>query len=210
MRCFCYEEATAEAYNFANLSLSDLDSDGLSEVIVQNYSGGAHCCTNTTVYSWEDDKFTSIESGYLDGLGGRFEDLDGDRFSEFIFYNNRFLYRFSSYAGSFPPPLISTFKGGEFTETTRQYPAVIRARIAQIEETFADENFEGERNGLLAGYVAMKSLVGEYDEVWAYMLERYDSESEWGLEIRDEAGEEVGTYPDFPTALTALLEQEGY
>ena len=203
-------EATAEAYNYANLSLTDLDSDGLSEVIVQAYSGGAHCCTNTTVYSWQDDKFTSVEFGYLDGLGGSFEDMDGDGFSEFISSDNRFLYRFSSYAGSSPPPLISTFKGGEFTETTREHPAVIRERIAKIEETFADKNYEGERNGLLAGYVAMKSLVGEYDEGWAYMLERYDAEADWGLEIRNEQGEEIDAYLDFPTALKAFLDQSGY
>ena len=203
-------EATANAYNYANLSLTDLDSDGLAEVIVQDYSGGAHCCTNTAVYSWQDGKFVTIESGYLDGLGGRFEDLDNDGSSEFVSYDNGFLYRFSSYAGSFPPPLISTFKGGELIETTRQYPTVIRERIAQIEETLADENFEGERNGLLAGYVAMKSLVGEYDESWAYMLKRYDAESDWGLEIRDEQGEEIDAYPDFPTALKAFLDQSGY
>ncbi len=203
-------KATAEAYSSASLLLRDLDSDGLSEVIVQNYSGGAHCCTNTAVYSWQNNKFTRIESGYLDGSGGSFEDLDSDGLSEFISADNRFLYLFSSYAGSFPPPLISTFKGGEFTETTRQYPALIREQIAQIEKTFADKNYEGERNGLLAGYVAMKSLVGEYDAGWAYMLAHYDAESEWGLEIRNEEGKETGSYPDFPTALAAFLNQTRY
>ena len=42
------------------------------------------------------------------------------------------------------------------------------------------------------------------------MLERYDRNSNWGLEIRDEDGEEIGTHPDFPTALADFLSQAGY
>ena len=202
--------AATEAYNFGSLALRDLDGDGTSELVVQNYSGGAHCCTNTAVYSWQNDEFKTLETGYLNSAGGRFEDLNDDGLSEFVSADNRFLYRFSSYAGSFPPPLISTFDAGEFTDTTKQHPTMIRAGIARIEEAFAGEQPVGERNGLLAGYVAMKSLVGEYQEGWEYMLERYDAESDWGLEMRNEEGDEVGMYPDFPTALEAFLADAGY
>ena len=153
-----------DAYYFANVSLTDLDSDGVAEVVVQNYSGGAHCCTNTTVHTWQGDQFKTLETGYSDGLGGEFQDLDGDGLSEFVSFDNRFLYRFSSYAGSFPPPFVRTFDKGEFIDSTRQYPEIIRERIARAEAIFTDGSFTGERNGLLAGYVAMKSLVGEYDE----------------------------------------------
>ena len=203
-------QAGMGVYYSGSLSLADLDSDGTSEAIVQGYSGGAHCCTDTLVYSWQDGAFKTLETGYLDGLGGEFTDLDGNGLSEFVSVDNQFLYRFSSYAGSFPPPRILTYKAGNFTETTKQYPAEIRKSIARIEEIFADSNFSGERNGLLAGYVAMKSLVGEYEAGWQYMLERYDSTSDWGLEIRDDKGEEVDKYPDFPTALEAFLSEAGY
>lgn len=203
-------EAAVETYYFANLALQDLDSDGIAEVVVQNYSGGAHCCTNTVIYSWQEGEFKSIETGYSDGTGGAFEDLNNDGLSEFVSYDNRFLYRFSSYAGSYPPPRILTFQGGELTETTAQFPDVIRERITQIEEIFADASFNREQNGVLAGYVAMKSLVGEGEEGWDYMLDRYDVESDWGLAIRNEEGEELGTYPNFPTALAAFLDEAGY
>ena len=202
-------QSSVDAYSFSNLSLLDLDSDGISELIVKDYSGGAHCCTRTLIHSLQEGEFVEVDTGYLDGLGGRFEDLDEDGLSEFVTVDNRFLYRFSSYAGSRPPLLISTFEDGELIETTKQYPETIREQIAEVEETLTGD-FAYEVNGLLAGYVAMKSLVGEYEEGWQYMLERYDPESEAGLEIRDENSEVVGRHPDFPTALAAFLDEAGY
>ncbi len=203
-------EATAESYGFSSVSLQDLDGDRTAEIVVQDFSGGAHCCTNTVVYSWQGDNFSPVETGYLDGGGGQFEDLDGDGRYEFVSADNAFLYAFSSYAGSFPPPLVMAFSHGTFTNTTRQYPELIRERIDSIEELLAESEVVTERNGLIASYVASKILVGEEESGWAYMLEHYDQSSEWGLDIYSAEGEVVGSYPDFPTALRAFLEETGY
>lgn len=205
-----FVEAAAEAFGFSSVSLQDLDGDRTAEVIVKDFSGGAHCCTSTVVYSWQGDDFSQVETGYLDGDGGQFEDLDGDGNYEFVSANNAFLYAFSSYAGSFPPPLVMTFSDGTFTDTTRQYPELIRERINSVEGLLAESEFVLERNGLLASYVASKILVGEYESGWAYMLDRYDQSSEWGLNVYSTDGEVVGSYPDFPTALRAFLEETGY
>jgi len=64
-------------------------------------------------------------------------------------------------------------------------------------------------NGILAGYVAQKALLGEYEEGWKFMLANYDRTSEWGLAIYQE-NREIGKYPNFPTALRAFLIQQGY
>ncbi len=202
--------AATEAFGFSSVSLQDLDGDRTAEVIVKNFSGGAHCCTNTVVYSWQEDDFSQVETGYLDGDGGQFEDLDGDGNYEFVSADNAFLYAFSSYAGSFPPPLVMTFSDGTFTETTRQYPDLIREHIASIEGLLAESESTVKPNGLLASYVASKTLLGEYESGWAYLLEHYDKSSEWGLNIYSADGEVVGSYPDFPTALRAFLEETGY
>lgn len=34
-----------------SVSLKDLDNNGNSEVIVKTFSGGAHCCTDITIYT---------------------------------------------------------------------------------------------------------------------------------------------------------------
>lgn len=205
-----FTEAAAEAFGFSSVSLQDLDGDHTAEVIVKDFSGGAHCCTNTVVYSWQGDDFSQVETGYIDGDGGQFEDLNGDGNYEFVSADNAFLYAFSSYAGSFPPLLVMAFGNGTFTDTTRQYPELIKERIDSIEGLLAESDSVVEPNGLLASYVASKILVGEYESGWAYMLEHYDKSSEWGLNIYSTDGEVVGRYPDFPAALRAFLEETGY
>ncbi|MBE9099053.1 hypothetical protein [Vacuolonema iberomarrocanum] len=193
------------------IALQDLDSDGNAEVIVETFSGGAHCCTTHEIYSWVGDGFAVAETGMRDGSGGVFEDLNGDGAAEFIGYDNRFLYTFSSYAGSFPPSQIYTFQNGDLVETTRQFPEHLRSQAWDMYQ--AIQRIEGgdyEINGVLAGYVAQKILLGEYEEGWDLMLARYDRNSDWGLNIYNDEGEVAGSHSDFPNALRAFLIDNGY
>ncbi|MCD8487638.1 MAG: hypothetical protein LRZ84_13115 [Desertifilum sp.] len=199
---------TTSTFNIGNISLQNLDSNGTPEVIVKVYSGGAHCCTEHTVYTWRGNNFTSVQFGPADGNGGRFEDLNQDGRMELIAFDNSFLYAFSSYAGSFPPSVILSYRDGNFEDVTRQYPQYLRGIAWQMYRTL--ERTEGENNGVLAGYVAQKILLGEFEDGWNFMLARYDRESDWGLDIRDSNGNSIGRHQDFPTALKAFLIETGY
>ena len=198
-------------FRLGGMMLQDLDGDQVAEVVVNTYSGGAHCCTNFSIYSWQEPQFVKTETGFLDGLGGQLKDLDGDDRFEFLTSNNAFLYRFSSYAGSFPPSQIYTFNQGKFTETTRQYPQRLRSRAWSMYEAIRHNQLQGNGaiNGILAGYVAQKALLDEFEQGWEFMLVHYDRESEWGFEIY-EGDRQVGKHPDFPTALRAFLVEQGY
>ncbi|ACK68653.1 conserved hypothetical protein [Gloeothece citriformis PCC 7424] len=193
------------------VTLKDLDSNGTDEVIVRTFSGGAHCCTNFIIYTWQDNQFIKTETGFLDGGAGNFEDLNGDGKSEFLTFDNSFLYAFSSYAGSFPPTIIYTFNNGNFEPVTRNYPKVLRETLQQMYQSIRQgqkENYEV--NGVLAGYVAQKILLGEYEDGWKFMLANYDKSSDWGLDIYDSNGNVIDQYTDFPTALKAFLIEQGY
>ncbi|HEY9768656.1 MAG TPA: hypothetical protein V6C71_09175 [Coleofasciculaceae cyanobacterium] len=102
------------------------------------------------------------------------------------------------------------FDNGKFIDVTRQHSQELRATAWQMYQAFLEAKKEGyEVNGILAGYVAEKIWLGEYEEGWKFMLANYDRTSDWGLEIY--RGEKVaGRYPDFPTALRAFLIEEGY
>ena len=194
----------------STISLQDLDQNGTAEVITETYSGGAHCCTTHTVYSWQEGDFVKTDLGFRDGGGGRFEEINGDERLEFVSYDNAFLYAFSSYAGSSPPSQIFSFQNGRFVNTTRQYPQYLRSTAWQMYQSLLRSNQNtGEVNGILAGYVAQKILLGEYQQGWDFMLAHYDRQSDWGLEIT--AGDRaVGYYSDFPAALRAFLIEQGY
>lgn len=190
--------------------LKDLNNNGTPEVIIQTYSGGAHCCTSFMIYGWQNNQFIKTDIGFLDGGGGQFIDLDQDGDTEFITSNHAFLYQFSPYAGSFPPTMIFEYENGELVEVTRNYPQRLEATATRMYQAFLENKKQGyEVNGILAGYVAQKILLGEYNEGWNFMLANYDQDYDWGLEIY-KGQEKVGMYPDFPTALGAFLIEQGY
>ena len=196
--------------NNSSILLKDLDGNNIPEVIISTNSGGAYCCTNFIIYTWQKNQFVETETVELNAGGGVFEDLNGDGKIEFLTEDNAFLYQFSSYAASFPPSLTLSFNNGEFKNVTRQYPQELKSTAWQMYQAFLESKKEGyEVNGILAGYVAEKILLGEYEAGWKFMLANYDRTSDWGLEIY--RGEKViGKYPNFPTALKAFLIQTGY
>lgn len=180
-------------------------------IIFQTYSGGAHCCTSFYIYTWLDGQFveTSIED--LNGGGGIFQDLKGNNSLQFVTNDNSFLYAFSSYAGSYPPSLIYDLKKGQLIENTRNYPDYLRETANNMLSAFKEGKENGyEINGVLAGYVAQKILLNEYEEAWQFMLENYDRTENNGLAIYDANYNQIGKYPDFPTALKAFLQERGY
>lgn len=192
------------------VSLKDLDGNRISEVIIRTFSGGAHCCSNFTVYTRRNNQFIKTQTGLLDGDGGTFEDLDKDGKFEFITRDNSFLYTFSSYAGSFPPSLIYAFRNGKFENVTRKYVKELKSQAWEMYQAFLrTKNEDFEVNGVLAGYVAQKALLGEYQQGWEFMLANYDRKSDWGLTIY-QGDREVGKYPNFPIALKSFLIEQGY
>jgi hypothetical protein len=202
---------TEDVFLFGRITLQDLDSNGVSEVIVESFTGGAHCCMAIATYTWQDEQFNPIYFGYLDGGGGRFEDLNGDGLTEFVTVDNAFYYAFSSYAGSFPPSVILTFEDGQYTDTTPQFEDYLRSTAWTMFEVMEDLEAEDiDSNGVFAGYVAQKIRLGEYESGWDLMLARYHRDDDWGLAQYNDEGEHIGDYPDFPTALHDFLKDLGY
>lgn len=199
-------------YYTGNVAIKDIDRNGTPEVIVSTFSGGAHCCTSTVIHQWRNNQFQTVNLGFLDGRGGDFTDLDGDGTLEFTSYDQSFLYRFSSYAGSFAPSKIFSLIDGKLVDTTAQYPETLRATARKMYQTILERqrNPDSEINGVLAGYVAQKALLGEFEEGWQFMLAQYDRQSDWGLDIYDGKGNTVGQHHDFPAALKAHLRRMGY
>ncbi len=203
-------EATAAM--FAGIDLIDLDQSGTPEVVVQTYTGGAHCCMAYTTYAWQDDQFTPIYFTYLDGGGGEFKDLNGDGRMEFVTLDNAFFYSFSSYAGSYPPSLVLTYEHGEYRDATPEFAEYLTETRDNMRSVLDDPEFmeRVDKNGVLAGYVAQSIRLGQYREAWQYMLGNYDRNDFWGTTTYNEAGELVQQYPDFPSALYAFLQELGY
>lgn len=200
------EDATI-AVGSGDVLIGDFDQDGGMEVGIQAFTGGAHCCAATTVYSWNGSDFDKLSLD--ETISGEFEDIDGDGSFEFVTIDSSFLAKFSSYAGSVAPPMIFSLTGSGFVESTQNYPDYIYSEIADLEQ----RSSQMDAYSLLAAYVANKSLVGESESGWAYMLDRYsgqDPEYGQGMNIYDQDRNLLGRHDSFPDALEAFLIEQGY
>jgi hypothetical protein len=206
---------------WALLQIAEMDKgNGFPEVILSTYSGGAHCCSRTRVLTAgsNGERWKSVDLGWRDGGVLSASDLDLDGRVEFLTSDNRFLYRFSSYAGSVAPLQIHRLAGLRFQDVTREpgFRHILQEHAEQLDRQLPEiRRQRSSANGFLAGYVAAKSLLGEREEAWRIMLELHDRRDDWGLSeciIRAPRGGclENRNHGTFPVALQAFLESTGY
>jgi hypothetical protein len=105
--------------------VQDMDGDGEPEVLIDAYSGGAHCCERTRVY-----RFRRGDYGFTTHQWGNqvydLRDLDGDGRREFVSADDAFSYAFAAYAFSRWPILILESRGSRLVERTRDFPGAVR------------------------------------------------------------------------------------
>ena len=164
------------------------------QITVSEYSGGAHCCTTTVAFTQQAaGKWQSVMLGQLDGDGGfNYLSLSNDDYAVMVSWDDDFNYQFSSYGGSNPPTTIQRLVGtvAQNVTTDPRYRDFLLARLKAMEDQFA-ANGKGEPNGFLAGWVAQKALVGQFDQGWRTMLGSY------------------AHYQDFPTT-TCMIDKEAW
>ena len=85
------------------MRLRDLDGDREPEVIVDLFTGGAHCCSVSAIYSFAEGsgKYAPLRHNWRDA-GYRLQDLRDDGKLELRTRDARFGYRYSSLRGVVP------------------------------------------------------------------------------------------------------------
>ncbi|MGH7706857.1 MAG: hypothetical protein ACREM6_02835 [Vulcanimicrobiaceae bacterium] len=159
--------------------LVDLDGNGDSEVIVDGYSGGAHCCTSSaifrrdrssgryvvSVHDWRNSK--SVPRLVPDPHGRGFLFVSGD---------DAFAYGISYYAASSEPVAIWRYRDGELQDVTRQYPTIVRHHAhllltrANAPDLRADR---AELQPILLAYLADEYSLGTPADGWTVVRARY-------------------------------------
>lgn len=189
-------------------------------VMLQSFSGGAHCCNHVQLAGVSGGRLKVVDLGSWDGDQIALPvDLSGDGLADFVERDNAFLYAFAAYAMSAAPPKILNVTGGRVIDVSkkaafRQLYLDEMAASGEICRTGA----EGiDRNGACPSYVASAARVGRLDEAWAEMVRSYAADLDWelpsGCVVRTSEQCPEGfriVYKSYPEALLAFLKEHGY
>jgi hypothetical protein len=189
----------------APLQVADLDADGEPEVLVDVYTGGAHCCALTEILRFDGTTYAPFEASW-GNLGYELKDLDADGRPEFVTADDAFSYAFASFGGSFHPPLVLDYDAtakGSFRDVTRQFPALARKNMKDALHALARaRRGHYETLGAVSAYVADLYLLGRGREVRPY-LQR--------ARRRGDLRNATGRAPkSFDSKLLAFLHKQGY
>lgn len=116
----------------------DFEGDGEPEVLLNLYSGGAHCCTSAYVYRYRaaTNSYKPVIRGFGD-VGFKLKDLDGTGPPEFLSADPAFSGAFTSYAESRFPIQVLSFANGRFSDVTASFPALVTRDLKAQKAAYA-------------------------------------------------------------------------
>lgn len=154
------------------LAVTDLNGDGEPEVLLDLYSGGAHCCVFTRIYQFDVayTDYTWIEHGW-GNYPYDLADLDGDGLPEFSSADDRFAYAFAAFAFSIPPVQIWQYRAGAMSDVTPGFRASIKRDARKWWKLYKKERRKPiakrtDLRGILAAWAADKYRLGHKAVVW--------------------------------------------
>ena len=142
-----------------SLVVQDLDGDGEPEVVVDLFTGGAHCCFLSRFYRWDGARYVAAERNFADP-GYRIDDLDGDGVKELVTSDARFGYAFTAFAFSVMPVRIYHLSAGRWTLVTKRFPDRIRADRDANWRLFRKAGRQDEPRGAVAAWAADELMLG--------------------------------------------------
>jgi len=137
--------------------VEDLDGDGEPEVILDLYTGGAHCCYVSRFYRWGDATYVPADRNFADP-GYEIADLDGDGVKELITADAAFGYAFTAFAGSLMPIRIYDLRAGKWALVTTRFPDRIRRDARSAWRVF--KKTRGHGRGVIAAWAADEFMLG--------------------------------------------------
>lgn len=158
-----------------SVTIANLDAGTEPEVIFDFFTGGAHCCFYSHVFSFSGGAYTGVLHEWGDE-GYTLADLDGDGKPEFKSFDPAFAYAFGSFASSQFPPQIWKFSGGQFLNVTKQFPALIQGdakRLTRLLKKYKGTHlYRFTAKQILAAYTADACLLGSCKTGFALLAKK--------------------------------------
>jgi hypothetical protein len=147
--------------------IRDLDGSAPPEVIIDAFSGGAHCCGMSEIYTGKHR--THADWGEF-GVP-KLSDVDGDGKPEWHGLDGAFAYAFGSFAGSAFPVKDYSYAGNAVHDVTASYPAEVQADmnrwLGEYQKAVADKSGSEYVRSSLAAYAADAYTLGQGEAAMA-------------------------------------------
>ncbi|HLM27502.1 MAG TPA: hypothetical protein VK304_11110 [Thermoleophilaceae bacterium] len=144
----------ANSVYFANL-----DSDAEPEILVDLFTGGAHCCLVTFIYDFNGTSYNRIGRNWGDP-GYVLTNIDRRDRPEFRSGDKRFAFLYTSFAETRFPIQIWNYRGGRLKTVTRKFRNTVRRdRDSHLRAYRAIRSAKGDVRGALAAYQADNYLL---------------------------------------------------
>jgi hypothetical protein len=146
-----------------SLHIVDLEHTGQPDVVLDLFTGGAHCCSVEQIFSFDPGtmSYAKTERNFGDA-GAQIVDLRHDGRFEFLSADDSFAYEFTDYAASGLPIQILTFANRRFTDVTRSYPRLVAQDAARWMRVFRSlkRDHYSDSVGVVAAWAADQELLG--------------------------------------------------
>ncbi len=120
----------------------DINGDQFPDLVVSTWSGGAHCCYTTTVYSVGRDVRTVLAAETGNCGPGTFDDLDGDKLLEFSTCDDQWADTYCDFASAPFPTVVFAYAAA-----SRKYQ-VATPRFARALQRLIDGELASTRTAL--------------------------------------------------------------
>ena len=152
-----------------SLCIARFPGESVPVVLLQLYTGGAHCCF--VVRAWPatpgatptDENNGNAGTEVTKSLAG----------AEIVTADNSFYYAFAPFAASGAPVVVQSFGNGRFVDVTGQHPDLLQADANQWMSIFYQSESQGGSGlgglGALAAWAGDECRLGITGEPWAIL-----------------------------------------
>ena len=185
-----------------------LQSGRPPSVVLDLYTGGAHCCSVEQVYSLAAGSTTAHKFEYDFGNpGARLEKIGPAGRFDFVSADNNFAYAFTNFAASAMPIQILSVSNESFHNVTRSFPGLVAKDAAQWMHAFTAQasGHYLDSVGVVAAWAADEDMLGHSGTVASFLA----AQSTAG-HLNSELNPTTLSGHRFVAALQLFLRKNGY
>jgi hypothetical protein len=166
----CWPDSVSPGHSLVHVVR--LRQHGPLDVVLDLYSGGAHCCTIEQVFSYDatSETYKKFEYNFGDP-GTKLIPLEKGGSDVFLSADDSFAYAFTDFAASAMPIEILSFSDDAFHKVTTSYPQLIAKDATQWRSAFdgAASSHYQDTVGLAAAWAADEDMLGHVNAVQKFL-----------------------------------------